>query len=97
MGERWKAPVGSLWLEAYILVAGAQRRLSPSDRTDPRIRPGGTPGFATANLRAGIKAGPLGVVTLGVENLANKNYRWHGSGIDAPGINLVLGVTRILP
>ena len=97
MGQRWRRRSGSLWAEAYTIVAGAQRRLSPSDRADLRIRQGGTPGFATANLRGGIAAGPLGTVTLALENLTNKNYRWHGSGIDAPGINLVLGITRSIP
>ncbi|MEO8372241.1 MAG: TonB-dependent receptor [Candidatus Solibacter sp.] len=97
LGQRWRRRGGSLWAEAYTIVASAQRRLSPADRSDTRIRQGGTPGFATANIRGGIAAGPLGTVTLALENLTNKNYRWHGSGIDAPGINLVLGITRSIP
>jgi hemoglobin/transferrin/lactoferrin receptor protein len=92
-GQRWRHTSG-FWMEAYTLFAGAQRRLSPSDRSDPRIRPGGTPGFATANLRGGLEVGHLGMLTVGLENLTNKKYRWHGSGIDAPGTNLVIGFSR---
>ena len=95
-GNRWRRHSGR-WIEAYTILAGAQRRLSPSDRSDPRIRAGGTPGFATANLRGGMPVKGLGTITVGLENLANKSYRWHSSGIDAPGTNVVIGVWRSLP
>lgn len=95
-GQRWRHRSGP-WLEAYTVFAGSQHRLSPSDRSDPRIRPGGTAGFATANLRGGLPVKGLGTVTIGLENLTNKSYRWHGSGIDAPGVNLVLGIARSIP
>lgn len=95
-GQRWRRRSGK-WVEAYTVLAGAQHRLSPADLTDPRILPGGTPGFATANLRGGLPVKGLGTLTIGLENLTNKLYRWHGSGIDAPGTNLVLGITRSLP
>src|SRR6185436_3409227 len=52
-GQRWRHR--NLWVEGYGVLSGAQRRLSPSDRTDARIRPGGTPGFATVNVRGGFK------------------------------------------
>ena len=44
-----------------------------------------------------IEVKGLGPVTVALENLTNKSYRWHGSGIDAPATNPVLGITRSLP
>ncbi len=93
LGGRW-TPARSVWLEAYSLFAGRQDRLSPEDRRDPRIRPEGTAGFVTVNLRGGLDLPRLGTLTIGLENLTNKAYRWHGSGIDAPGRNLVIGIER---
>jgi len=29
---------------------------------------------------------------LGMENIANKRYREHGSGVDGPGINFIANV-----
>ncbi len=46
-----------------------------------------TPGFATANLRGGYQVGENSEVVLVLENLLDKNYRYHGSGIDASGLN----------
>lgn len=91
---RW-TPRAGVWAEVYSLAAGRQSRLSPGDKTDHRIPPGGTPGFATWNLRGGVRVPAGGRLTLGLENLADKRYRWHGSGIDAPGRNLVAGVEWI--
>jgi len=88
---RWR-PFARFWAEGYALAAGRQARLSPGDRSDRRITPGGTPGFATWNVRGGADLPRGGMLTLGFENLADRRYRWHGSGIDAPGRNLVAGV-----
>jgi hemoglobin/transferrin/lactoferrin receptor protein len=49
-----------------------------------------TPGYATLNFRGGFQLGEHSNVTLILENILDKNYRTHGSGIDAPGINLVI-------
>ena len=93
-GCRW-TPRGNAWIEAYSMFAGRQNRLSPNDLSDRRINPAGTPGFATLNLRGGVDLGRLGVLTLGLENVTNKLYRWHGSGIDSPGRNFVIGFGRV--
>ena len=80
------------WAELAIVMADAQDDLHPEDLTDPRIDPDGTPGWATLNVDLG---GPLGsndaasTWSLGVHNLLDQDYRVHGSGVDAPGINLV--------
>lgn len=49
-----------------------------------------TRGFATLNLRGGTKVQEHSEIIWVVENLLDKNYRLHGSGIDSPGRNLQL-------
>jgi len=80
-GEQWR-------VESYVDWAGPQDRLSNRDLEDPRIDPAGTAGWATLNLMASWRA--TGRITLGLklQNLGDRNYREHGSGIDAAGRNL---------
>jgi outer membrane receptor protein involved in Fe transport len=83
------------WLEVVSRGATTQRRLSPRDRRDSRIAPGGTPGFVTVGARTGIARGTWRA-TLGLENLTDRGYREHGSGIDAPGRHAWLRLERTL-
>ncbi|MBI4719913.1 MAG: TonB-dependent receptor [Chitinivibrionia bacterium] len=92
-GLRWKAVSGRYWGEYDARFAGEQDRLSSRDRTDPRIDLEGTPGWTTHGLQGGADFRRLGKVTLGVENIFNRDYRIHGSGIDAPGIHFTAGYT----
>jgi outer membrane receptor protein involved in Fe transport len=71
-------------MEVVTRGAAAQPRLSSRDRRDSRIEPGGTPGFWTLGLRAAVARGQTRL-TAGLENLLDRGYREHGSGIDAPG------------
>lgn len=48
-----------------------------------------TPGFVVLGARAGFPIGPHLELTLIGENLGDRNYRLHGSGVDEPGINLL--------
>lgn len=77
--------LGGGWLEAAARAASAQRRLAPGDRDDHRIAPGGTPSWATLDVRGGIALARQISLTAAVENLTNAAYRIHGSGIDEPG------------
>ena len=52
----------------------------------------GTPGFATLNVRAGVLIAGMARFTAAVENIFDRRYRWHGSGVDAPGRNFLLSV-----
>ena len=81
-------PGHGLRLEPYVDFAGEQDRLSPRDASDPRINPAGTPGWATFNLLLSWQVSQGLELGLRLENLADKNYREHGSGIDAAGRNL---------
>jgi outer membrane receptor protein involved in Fe transport len=79
--EQWR-------LEPYVDFAASQDRLSPRDSEDPRIDPSGTAGWATLNLLASWQATETLTLGLKLQNLGDRNYREHGSGIDAPGRNL---------
>jgi outer membrane receptor protein involved in Fe transport len=46
------------------------------------------PGFVSLGLRGGIRF-PFGIdMAVLVDNLTDVNYRWYGSGVDAPGFNV---------
>lgn len=47
-----------------------------------------SPGFVTLGLRAGWTISPDLTLTVIGENLLDRNYRLHGSGVDAPGRNI---------
>ena len=66
--------------------------MSDRDKTDPRINPNGTPGWVTANLRAGWTLHPRVTARLTIENAIDTDYREHGSGMNAPGLSAILGV-----
>lgn len=82
-------------LEPFLFFAAGQDRLSPRDASDPRIDPLGTPGWVTLNLAAGWRISASLRLDLLLENLGDKAYREHGSGIDAPGRNLGLRLTAL--
>jgi outer membrane receptor protein involved in Fe transport len=87
--------IGLVWnhgdrlrIEPYFDLTDRQDRLSPRDEEDPRIDPLGTSGYATLNLLTSWQASEALTIGLRLENLADNNYREHGSGIDAPGRNI---------
>ena len=48
-----------------------------------------TPGFVVFGARAGVRLGSHIDLTVIGENLSDRNYRLHGSGVDEPGINVM--------
>ncbi len=80
--------------EAWCIAADGQRRLSARDVRDVRIDPRGTAGWATVGAEAAWQSDAGWSVIAGVDNLLDRRYRVHGSGLDAPGINLSLTVRR---
>lgn len=51
-----------------------------------------TPGWATLDLRAGAPLGESLSLEAAFTNIADRNYRVHGSGLDAPGRSAYLGL-----
>ncbi|MEE9391524.1 MAG: TonB-dependent receptor [Planctomycetota bacterium] len=93
LGLGWKTHDDRLHLKAWALAADRQDRLSTRDRADTsRIPPGGTPGYITLNLEGGYRIDEGTDVFLSIENLLDKNYRTHGSGLQEPGANLIIGI-----
>lgn len=92
-GLRWNSITQNYWLEGLITLAAGQYRLSSSDQRDrQRIPPGGTPGYTVYNIRGGWTVNKHVDLTLALENLTDKDYRIHGSGLNEPGRNFILGV-----
>lgn len=93
IGLRWDAPKRDVWLEGVLTIADRQDDLSTRDIADTqRIPPGGTPGYAVLSLRGGWQVSSNFTLTGAIENVTDENYRIHGSGVNEPGINFILGV-----
>ena len=52
----------------------------------------GSPGWVTLNLRGSVQVTEYNRLTLALENLLNKRYREHGTGINAPGFNVIVSL-----
>ena len=91
VGLRWQEAGGADWLDAFAWLARRQDRLSPRDLRDSRIPSGGTPGYGTVTVRYGWQMSSSQSLVLGVENLFDRPYRVHGSGVDGAGISATLG------
>ena len=83
LGER-------LDIAAWIRFADAQDRLSSRDVRDVRIDPNGTPGWGSVGAETVWRPTERWQMSLGVDNLFDRRYRQHGSGVDAPGRSLQL-------
>ncbi len=81
---------GPLAASAWLNAAGEQDRLSARDVRDVRIDPNGTPGWTIAGFDLRWQSGSW-QFTAGVDNVFDRRYRRHGSGIDASGYNLTIG------
>jgi hemoglobin/transferrin/lactoferrin receptor protein len=93
IGLRFDEPDKRWWIEGTLQLADNANILSPGDKNDTeRIPPGGHESYAVASLRAGIRVCKDVTVTMACENITNEEYRVHGSGINQPGRNFILGV-----
>ena len=98
--KTWKA-----YFELGVDFAGAQTELNPGDEKDPRICQTapysgllqkdctGTPGWASLNARVGWQFLPNLRADLAVTNLLDANFRRHGSGYDAAGVDARASLT----
>ncbi len=76
----------------YSRFATKQDRLSADDLDDDRIPNSGTPAWFTINLRMKFQVNDKVTLRFSIENILDYNYREHGSGINGPGRNFVLGL-----
>lgn len=87
---RWRHRGTGVMFGAALRWAAPQSRLAVADASDPRIPFGGTPGYATVDLRAGWRFEDWLSLSLVVENLGDAAYRVHGSSIQGPGRSAML-------
>ena len=85
------------FIQLMMRWAGPQRRLSAEDLFDPTIclastRCGGTPGFVMVSLRSALRLSRQIQLTAAIDNITNESYRFHGSGLNGPGIGARLGL-----
>jgi len=92
LGVRWQTDDRRFWVRAWTVVVDEQDRLNTRDQGDTsRIPPGGTPGYTVFNLEAGYALSEDQRFFLALENITDKNYRVHGSGLQEPGVNVIVG------
>jgi hemoglobin/transferrin/lactoferrin receptor protein len=90
---RWAPRDSRWWTEVAVRSADKADQLSASDRSDTqRIPPGGTPGYVVWIARGGVQITSDLACSLAVENVADEDYRIHGSGVNEPGRNIVLAL-----
>ena len=85
---------GDVRVDAWLRYAGEQDRLSARDVGDTRIDPNGTSGWGVLGARSTWDASGGWQFALGIDNLFDKRYRVHGSGLDAPGRNLMISARK---
>jgi outer membrane receptor protein involved in Fe transport len=107
-GLRYHNPHPRFFVEAFSRFAARQNRLHPSDEKDLRIcenpnalgdtyadaglECGGTAGWWTLNARGGYVYSESLRFDASLNNLTNALYRYHGSGVDAPGVGALASV-----
>ena len=103
-GIRWTSMNSKFWVDYRLNWAMHQDRLGLRDQTDPRICPEfmratpgscGTDGFFVQGLSAGAEITPRLVVTAGLDNIGDRLYRTHASGVDSAGRSVWVGVAAV--
>ncbi|KAA3609521.1 MAG: TonB-dependent receptor [Planctomycetota bacterium] len=87
---RWQPLDRSYWVEGWAWAVDNQDNLSLRDATDTsRIPPGGSPGYTIFGLTLGWEVDKNKRFSLSLENLGDKDYRVHGSGLNGPGRSII--------
>ena len=92
---RWLSQTGHLQLEYRLRWAGPQNRLGSRDLRDSRIEDGGTPGYVVHGLSFSTHLTSSITANGGIDNVTDKLYRDHASGVDNPGRHVWIGVSWI--
>ncbi|HEB51934.1 MAG TPA: TonB-dependent receptor [bacterium] len=92
LAVRWQEPENPLWVGARVLVAGRADRMNSGDRSDTsRFPPKGTPSYIVLALNSGYRVNEHFELFFTLDNATDTAYRVHGSGVNEPGINAILG------
>jgi hemoglobin/transferrin/lactoferrin receptor protein len=107
-GIRYQPAQKGFYAEIFTRFAGRQTRLHPSDLADLRIcedlqnlgdtyqdsgeKCPGTDGWFTLNVRGGYQFDRWLRLDLAATNLTDELYRYHGSGVDAPGVGVSISL-----
>jgi len=93
VGLRWRDQELRSYFDIYTWLVRRQDRYASANLGDVRFIPGGTPGYATLNLRAGTALGHCQQhrLSISLENITDKYYRVLGSGVDGAGFNAIVG------
>jgi outer membrane receptor protein involved in Fe transport len=84
------------FVETGVRFAGKQFRLSPEDERDARIPEGGTPGWWTMSARVGLGILSRLRMVMAFDNLLDRKYKYHASGLYSPGLNAVVTLELML-
>lgn len=91
---RLQQPLRRWWLEFQVVSADKADKLSADDKRDTqRIPAGGTPAYTVCHLKGGMIIRSDVVISASVENIFDKDYRIHGSGVNEAGRNFIVAVT----
>ena len=77
------------WAKLFFQLAGKQQRLAAGDISDNRIGRLGTPGWSVINISNGFNFKKMDI-NLTLQNVLDKDYKFHGSGINGVGRSLIL-------
>jgi hemoglobin/transferrin/lactoferrin receptor protein len=91
LGVRWNSDNGKFLIGATCSMAAKADRLSTRDKKDiQRIPPGGTPGYAVFDINGVWNITDDLGLSLSLENILDKDYRIHGSGVNELGRNFIV-------
>lgn len=91
---RWTSPDSKFFIEPRIRAAMRADNLGAGAADDTqRIPINGTPSYVVYSIYSGYQINDHLEITLGLENLLDDDYRFHGSGQNESGFNAVVGVT----
>ena len=93
IGLRWRNSEKYEFIDIYTWLVDKQDRLNFQDISDGRIPDGGTPGYGTISLRYGTELKDNHLLRIELENILDKAYRVHGSGVDGAGFSANLQYT----
>jgi hemoglobin/transferrin/lactoferrin receptor protein len=89
LGLRWDI-TDKIWVSTLITHMDDADRLSAGDMKDSqRIPEGGTPGWTRWDVKGGYSITKNIEFSAGCENIADVDYRIHGSGNNEAGINFI--------